>query len=236
MPPASWAAPAAAARLRFADSLLHKVCFSPQKAGSPVPKAPAFIQTVKHYLFLSGFLLSFSVFGQCGSGMYQWYFPGFLSLDPGGTGGTYECISNWETPEQWMFAYTNVLRVTNAPVVPWVPEPGDLWVSIEQVQPDQQQANTGPHKIYGDLVNMTVHGCVDGTDYQIYGSSSLVSKNWTDVFDFTANGESTQVELWVVPPQSNCFFKEYGQKRPYKALVIFTCGLFLALICKKTML
>jgi hypothetical protein len=166
--------------------------------------------------------------------MYQWYFTNFLQLSPGGDGGTYECISNWETPDQWMFAYTNALNVKTAPVVLWVPQPGDLWVSIESVSPNQLMAQAGRIKIYADLVDATVHGCVDGTDYQIYGSSELGSTNWSDVFDFTANAESTQVEFWVPPPpQAHFFFKAYGQKRPYKMLVTFTCGLFLALtLCK----
>jgi hypothetical protein len=145
----------------------------------------------------------------CPPGTYSWYFPLFLSISP--DGGTYECISNSETPDQWMSNYVSQHPVrTNSPASVIVRKPGDLWLTIDSVQRDQIVAVAGQHVVYGDIVDLTVEGCVSGTWYTIYGASDLRSTNWFDTWVFFATGETNQVEVTPAVSQKY-FFRVYGQ-------------------------
>src|ERR1017187_8531766 len=100
--------------------------------------------------------------GPCPAGTYSHTFGGFM-LSPWTT-----CVSNWMTPDEFWFIYTNKVPVEGPPPVVWVPQPGDLWLEIESVE----------HGPFCDFANLTIHGCVVGTYYNVQGTLSLTSQDW----------------------------------------------------------
>jgi hypothetical protein len=155
---------------------------------------------------------------------------GFYSHDfsPGGLVPPWVfCVPNSQTPAQWWASYqeTNVI-VTNQPSVPWVPQPGDLWLQIEHVDLPQ--------------VTISFHGLVAGSPYFVETSTNLLTgfwqtnsyftapagvEDWTNTFKLFGLGSQTEVMV---------FFRLQGPRQAEASesdgAVEFSCGLMLALI------
>jgi len=112
---------------------------------------------------------------------------------------------------------TNYFNQKSLSVNAYVPLPGDLWLQL------QSETYEGERMDF-TMINLSCHGLVPGTSYQIQAANNL-GDEFVDVADFVPSYDSQVINFTIPGFRPHCFFRLYGQRRLYTGLVSFTAGL-----------